>query len=72
MSKFQVLNLFQIYSEGAVAIRDLNYAVPMDESEDNGWLTCYDRGLLRMYRLSPSGLAAVNQILENCVWQAAQ
>ncbi|QEG11226.1 hypothetical protein KPN4_40 [Klebsiella phage KPN4] len=72
MNKYQLLNLFQIYSEGATAIRDLHYAVPMDEAEDNGWLTKYDRGLLKMYRLSPNGLVAVNQILENSVCFAAQ
>ncbi|QEA03289.1 hypothetical protein [Klebsiella phage KpGranit] len=44
----------------------------MDEAEDNGWLTKYDRGLLKMYRLSPNGLVAVNQILENSVCFAAQ
>ncbi|WWD13775.1 hypothetical protein CPL00345_CDS0041 [Klebsiella phage GlastoCabaret] len=44
----------------------------MDEVEDNGWLTKYDRGLLKMYRLSPNGLVAVNQILENSVCFAAQ
>lgn len=72
MNKYQLLNLFQIYAEGAVALMNLHYAVPMDEAEDNGWLTRYDRGLLRMYRLSPSGLVAVNQILENSVCFAAQ
>lgn len=72
MNKYQLLNLFQLYADGTVAFRDLRYAVPMDEIEDKGWITRSDRGLLRVYNLSPNGLAAVRQILENSVCFAAQ